>query len=169
MSSETLISALYVFALAAFLGYQVISRVPPLLHTPLMSVTNAISGIILVGAMLAAGPAETEHSCISLIQHFGGQVDLHGLAFPRARNEHPVRSRSDGKGIQSLSVQGCDEAIGISPDADSLHENVPIRGQAGVKVGAKNAIVFGMDPSQIDAYPGHSSNPVREKHHRRFG
>ena len=47
MSADSLITALYVFALAAFLGYQVISRVPPLLHTPLMSATNAISGISL--------------------------------------------------------------------------------------------------------------------------
>jgi NAD(P) transhydrogenase subunit alpha len=55
MTPETLISALYVFALAAFLGYQVISRVPPLLHTPLMSATNAISGISLVGSIVTAG------------------------------------------------------------------------------------------------------------------
>src|SRR5258705_5002653 len=55
MSSATLIASLYVFALAAFVGYQVISRVPPLLHTPLMSGTNAISGISLVGSLLAAG------------------------------------------------------------------------------------------------------------------
>jgi H+-translocating NAD(P) transhydrogenase subunit alpha len=55
MSSEVLIAALYVFALAAFLGYQVISRVPPLLHTPLMSATNAISGISLVGSIVIAG------------------------------------------------------------------------------------------------------------------
>ncbi|MGA9996028.1 MAG: NAD(P) transhydrogenase subunit alpha [Pyrinomonadaceae bacterium] len=54
-SPQTLIPALYVFALAAFLGYQVISRVPPLLHTPLMSATNAISGISLVGSIVAAG------------------------------------------------------------------------------------------------------------------
>ena len=46
---------LYIFVLAAFLGYHVISRVPPLLHTPLMSATNAISGISLVGSMVAAG------------------------------------------------------------------------------------------------------------------
>jgi len=46
---------LYVFILAAFVGYQVISRVPPLLHTPLMSATNAISGISLVGSVVAAG------------------------------------------------------------------------------------------------------------------
>ena len=46
---------LYVFMLATFVGYQVISRVPPLLHTPLMSGTNAISGISLVASLIAAG------------------------------------------------------------------------------------------------------------------
>jgi NAD(P) transhydrogenase subunit alpha len=46
---------LYVFVLSCFVGYEVISKVPPLLHTPLMSGTNAISGISLVGAVIAAG------------------------------------------------------------------------------------------------------------------
>ncbi len=46
---------LYVFVLAGFVGFIVIQRVPPLLHTPLMSATNAISGISLVGAIVAAG------------------------------------------------------------------------------------------------------------------
>jgi NAD(P) transhydrogenase subunit alpha len=55
VSTEIIIAGLYVFALAAFLGYQVISRVPPLLHTPLMSATNAISGISLVGSIVTAG------------------------------------------------------------------------------------------------------------------
>lgn len=55
VSTEVIIAGLYVFALAAFLGYQVISRVPPLLHTPLMSATNAISGISLVGSIVTAG------------------------------------------------------------------------------------------------------------------
>lgn len=55
MSTEIIIAGLYVFVLAAFLGYQVISRVPPLLHTPLMSATNAISGISLVGSLVTAG------------------------------------------------------------------------------------------------------------------
>jgi NAD(P) transhydrogenase subunit alpha len=50
-----LILELYVFVLAGFVGYMVITRVPPLLHTPLMSATNAISGISLVGSMVAAG------------------------------------------------------------------------------------------------------------------
>ena len=49
---------IYVFVLAAFLGYQVIIRVPPLLHTPLMSATNAISGISLVGSLVAAGSGD---------------------------------------------------------------------------------------------------------------
>jgi NAD(P) transhydrogenase subunit alpha len=52
-----LILELYVFVLAAFLGFMVISRVPPLLHTPLMAATNAISGISLVGSLIAAGAA----------------------------------------------------------------------------------------------------------------
>ena len=59
MTSETLIATFYVFVLAAFLGYQVISRVPPLLHTPLMSATNAISGISLVGSLVTAGAHHT--------------------------------------------------------------------------------------------------------------
>jgi NAD(P) transhydrogenase subunit alpha len=46
---------LYVFVLAAFVGFLVITRVPPLLHTPLMSATNAISAISLVGSLVAAG------------------------------------------------------------------------------------------------------------------
>lgn len=55
INPAVLIASLYVFALAAFLGYQVISRVPPLLHTPLMSATNAISGISLIGSIVIAG------------------------------------------------------------------------------------------------------------------
>jgi len=67
MPAETLITAFYVFILAAFLGYQVISRVPPLLHTPLMSATNAISGISLVGSLVTAG---AHHSLVSAILGF---------------------------------------------------------------------------------------------------
>src|SRR5262249_54545823 len=46
---------LYIFILAGFLGYHVITRVPPLLHTPLMSATNAISGVSLIGSLVVAG------------------------------------------------------------------------------------------------------------------
>jgi NAD(P) transhydrogenase subunit alpha len=50
---ETFISALTIFVLAVFVGVFVIKRVPPLLHTPLMSGSNAISGITIVGAMIS--------------------------------------------------------------------------------------------------------------------
>jgi NAD(P) transhydrogenase subunit alpha len=50
-----LMIALYIFLLASFAGFELIRRVPPLLHTPLMSGSNAVSGIIVVGALLAAG------------------------------------------------------------------------------------------------------------------
>jgi H+-translocating NAD(P) transhydrogenase subunit alpha len=53
--SLTLIFQIYVFILAGFVGFIIISKVPPLLHTPLMSATNAISGISLVGAIVSAG------------------------------------------------------------------------------------------------------------------
>ncbi len=51
--------ALFIFMLAAFTGYEVISRVPVILHTPLMSGSNFIHGIVLVGAMVALGAADT--------------------------------------------------------------------------------------------------------------
>ena len=57
--TAALIASITIFALAVFLGFELIGRVPTLLHTPLMSGTNAISGIVLVGALLVAGAAET--------------------------------------------------------------------------------------------------------------
>ncbi len=54
-----ILAPLYIFILAAFVGYNVIHKVPPLLHTPLMSATNAISAISVVGAIIVAG---MEHS-----------------------------------------------------------------------------------------------------------
>ena len=54
---DPIVFYLIVFVLAIFVGYHVVWSVTPALHTPLMSVTNAISAIVLVGAMLAAGPA----------------------------------------------------------------------------------------------------------------
>jgi H+-translocating NAD(P) transhydrogenase subunit alpha len=55
MDASFLELGLYIFILSGFLGFHLITRVPPLLHTPLMSATNAISGISLVGSMVAAG------------------------------------------------------------------------------------------------------------------
>jgi NAD(P) transhydrogenase subunit alpha len=57
--TEALLLGAYVFALAIIVGFEVIARVPSMLHTPLMSGTNAIHGVVLVGAMLVAGQAHT--------------------------------------------------------------------------------------------------------------
>lgn len=56
--SESLEIGLFIFMLASFLGYAVITRVPGLLHTPLMSLTNALSAISIVGSLLLAGAGE---------------------------------------------------------------------------------------------------------------
>ena len=53
------LAALYIFLLAAFTGYEVIARVPVILHTPLMSGSNFVHGVVLVGAMIALGQAAT--------------------------------------------------------------------------------------------------------------
>ena len=58
MTAE-LVTELTILALAIFLGFEVISKVPTMLHTPLMSGTNAIHGIVLIGAMLIAGTADS--------------------------------------------------------------------------------------------------------------
>lgn len=60
----TLIFGLYLFVLAIFVGFEVINKIPPTLHTPLMSGANAISGITVVGALLAARGGETTMSNI---------------------------------------------------------------------------------------------------------
>jgi len=56
---EALVAGLTIFILAIFVGFEVITKVPPTLHTPLMSGSNAISGITLVGALLSAGSQQT--------------------------------------------------------------------------------------------------------------
>ena len=58
LSAFELLSALFILVLAAFVGYEVVSKVPTMLHTPLMSGANAVHGVIVVGAMLVAASAE---------------------------------------------------------------------------------------------------------------
>jgi len=70
-------TALYIFMLAAFTGYEIISRVPVILHTPLMSGSNFVHGIVLVGAMVAMGHA---HSALELTIGFIGVVLAAGNA-----------------------------------------------------------------------------------------
>ena len=62
--TEALIAALFVFVLASFVGFEVINIVPPTLHTPLMSGSYAISGIAVLGAIVAAGAKESNLSVI---------------------------------------------------------------------------------------------------------
>ena len=69
MSSDILFQ-LYIFILAIFVGFEVITKVPPTLHTPLMSGSNAISGIKIVGAIIASGYKKIT------IESFFGDIDL---------------------------------------------------------------------------------------------
>ena len=69
MSADLLIQ-IYVFVLAIFVGFEVITKVPPTLHTPLMSGSNAISGITIVGALIAAGFTELR------IETFFGDLNI---------------------------------------------------------------------------------------------
>ena len=72
--NPTLLAEITIFALAVFLGFEVISKVPAMLHTPLMSGTNAIHGIVVIGGILvlgnAASPLETVLGLIAVL--FGG-------------------------------------------------------------------------------------------------
>ncbi len=68
---ELFVTTLTIFVLAVFVGFEVITKVPPTLHTPLMSGSNAISGITLVGAILSAG---SQHSALTTILGFSAIV-----------------------------------------------------------------------------------------------
>lgn len=61
-SNDFLTMGLTIFVLACFVGYYVVWRVTPALHSPLMAITNAISSVIIVGALIAAGPLDTSFS-----------------------------------------------------------------------------------------------------------
>jgi NAD(P) transhydrogenase subunit alpha len=68
---DTLVISVTIFVLAIFVGFEVITKVPPTLHTPLMSGSNAISGITIVGALLSAG---TQHTTLTTILGFAAVV-----------------------------------------------------------------------------------------------
>ena len=84
---DPFIFQLSIFVLAVFVGYYVVWSVTPALHTPLMSVTNAISSVIIVGALIAAGPSDLNLSKIfgfiaiilASINIFGGFVVTHRM------------------------------------------------------------------------------------------
>ncbi|MBD3168544.1 MAG: NAD(P) transhydrogenase subunit alpha [candidate division Zixibacteria bacterium] len=68
---ESFVIGLTIFVLAIFVGFEVITKVPPTLHTPLMSGSNAISGITLIGAMISAG---SQHTMLTTILGFSAVV-----------------------------------------------------------------------------------------------
>jgi NAD(P) transhydrogenase subunit alpha len=77
--STQLVAELTIFALAVFLGFELISKVPTMLHTPLMSGTNAIHGIILIGAMLVAGTADsTLEQALAFVAVVFGTINVVG-------------------------------------------------------------------------------------------
>lgn len=72
------IVALTIFMLSCFVGYYVVWRVTPALHSPLMAVTNAISSVIIVGALLAAGALESIASTFGLFAIFLASINIFG-------------------------------------------------------------------------------------------
>ena len=79
VSNATLAEGLFVFALAAFLGFVLISKVPATLHTPLMSGTNAIHGIVLVGALAVAAVAHDAFGdIVAVVAVFLGTMNVVG-------------------------------------------------------------------------------------------
>ncbi len=65
--NDVIMVSIYIFVLAIFVGFELITKVPPLLHTPLMSGSNAISGITVVGALLSTGVKHTGHPELATI------------------------------------------------------------------------------------------------------
>ena len=85
---EGLVAALTVFVLAIFVGFEVIQKVPPTLHTPLTSGSNAISGITIVGALVSAG---TDNRVMTML----GFAALVAPALPAQQIDAPVRYEDD--------------------------------------------------------------------------
>ncbi len=103
MSAHLLIE-LTVFILAVFVGLEVISKVPTTLHTPLMSATNAIHGIVLVGAILVAGAADAPFNAIvgfllvllASLNVFGGYTVTERMLQMFRPKAPPVKTNADG-------------------------------------------------------------------------
>jgi len=111
--NELLTNSLFIFVLAAFLGFEVIRRVPKLLHTPLMSFTNALSAIALVGSLVLAGadegPLATTLGVIavtaSTINAVGGfLITDRMLRMFRRRDQRPREASPDGKGAADATA-----------------------------------------------------------------
>ena len=98
VSAFALLAALFILVLAAFVGYEVVSKVPTMLHTPLMSGANAVHGVIVVGAMLVAATAEGPlRIVLALIGVTLGTVNVVGGFVVTDRMLEMFRKRPGGK------------------------------------------------------------------------
>ena len=102
MEGLGLLMLIYVFVLAIFVGFELITKVPPTLHTPLMSGSNAISGITIVGALLSAGLGElTISTILGVVAIIFATINVVGgfLVTDRMLKmfKKPSRSGSEGK------------------------------------------------------------------------
>lgn len=77
--TEALITSLTIFVLATFVGYYVITKIPPTLHTPLMSGTNAISGIVILGALVVGGASsDTGSEVLAIVAVVLASINVFG-------------------------------------------------------------------------------------------
>ena len=105
---EGFVSAITVFVLAIFVGFEIIQKVPPLLHTPLMSGSNAISGITVVGAMLSVATPNPYSTWIGFIAVVLATINVVGGFLVTHRMLHMFkkkRERQPGTENQELKIQ----------------------------------------------------------------
>jgi NAD(P) transhydrogenase subunit alpha len=119
--NEQLLAEVTVFVLAVFVGFEVISKVPTTLHTPLMSATNAIHGIVLVGALLVAGVADPKLGAVlsvivvilASLNVFGGYVVTERMLQMFKPRAAPAPRAGDGKAAPG-SATAAGERAGVS-------------------------------------------------------
>ncbi|MDQ6683457.1 MAG: NAD(P) transhydrogenase subunit alpha [Chloroflexota bacterium] len=99
LDPRALIDALFILVLAAFVGYEVVSKVPTMLHTPLMSGANAVHGVIVVGAMLVAATADDPlRIVLAFVAVVLGTINVVGGFVVTDRMLEMFRGRGRGRG-----------------------------------------------------------------------
>ncbi len=116
------LSNLYVFILAGFVGFELIKRVSPLLHTPLMSLTNALDAIVVVAAIIIAGRHETRLSTILGADRRGRLLQQHGRRFLHHRSHAAhVQDRQAAQKVMSHDRHPAAHRLGLYRRHRSLH------------------------------------------------
>ena len=172
--SDEFIAGIVVFVLASFVGFEVIRRVPPTLHTPLMSGANAISGITIVGAIIAAATADTPLTLeeITTLQQgkTGALIAWSALAGPRMAqaDTKPLHDYATALGLafqiadDILDVEGDTETVGkaTGKDADAGKATfVSLLGLSGAKSRAAELVESACDA--LSVY-GDDAEPLRD-------